>query len=350
MYENHSPLTINVISDLHYYSKKVGISGPDFDKANSKSQCDLKNAEEILEALMKQLEKDNDTDIVLVSGDITSNAEPASHEEVITLLRRLKQNGKRVYVITATHDYRDNNQTSAYTENGTIQIETAPREALWDMYYEFGPNEAISVHRESMSYVVQLADGYRLFALNDDKNNNGASGFSEDCFKWITEQVEDAHKNNQFIIAMTHHPLIPPSPFYKIIAGGNMMGEHEKRRNQFADMGIPFILTGHTHIQDISYTFSPNGNIFYDITTAAPVGFPGTYRKLNIDPSNDMIDVKAMEITEKPDFDIGDKTVRQHLSDKFFGMITELIDAAATDIPKLARMVTSFSVNPKLIY
>ncbi|MCM1544689.1 MAG: metallophosphoesterase, partial [Ruminococcus sp.] len=334
MYENHSPLTIDVISDLHYYAKSVGISGPDFEKANSKSQCDLKNCEEILDALARQLEKDKSSDIVLVSGDVTSNAEPASHEGVIALLRRLKQNGKRVYVITATHDYRDNNQTDSYTENGSVKIETAPREALWDMYYEFGPNEAISVHKSSMSYVLQLADGYRLFALNDDKNNEGASGFSEDCFEWITEQVEDAKKNNQFIVVMTHHPMISPSPFYKIIAGGNMMGDHERRRNQFADMGIPFVLTGHTHIQDISYCYSPNGNIFYDITTAAPVGFPGTYRKLCIDPANDMVDVKAMEITEKPDFDIGNKTVRQHLSDKFFGMITELIDAAATDIPQ----------------
>ncbi len=38
------------------------------------------------------------------------------------------------------------------------------------MYKEFGPDEAIAVHRDSMSYVVQLADGYRLFALNDDRN------------------------------------------------------------------------------------------------------------------------------------------------------------------------------------
>lgn len=350
MYENHKPLTINVISDLHYYAKQVGISGAEFEKANSKSQCDLKNCEEILEALARQLEKDNDTDIVLVSGDVTSNAEPASHEDVINLFKKMKEHGKRVYVITATHDYRDDNKTNQYTGDGVIRIDTAPRENLWDMYYEFGPNEAISVHRESMSYVVQLADGYRLFALNDDKNNNNSSGFSEDCFKWITEQVEDAKKNGQFIIPMTHHPMIAPSPFYKIIAGGNMMGDCEKRRNQFADMKVPFMLTGHTHMQDISYSYSPNGNIFYDITTAAPVGFPGTYRKLTVDPANDVVHVKAMDITEKPDFDIGDKTVKQHLSNKFFGMITELIDAAATDIPKLARMVTSFSVSPKLIY
>ena len=88
------------------------------------------------------------------------------------------------------------------------------------MYYEFGPNEAISTHPESMSYVVQLAPGYRLFALNDDTNykpeGESGSGFSDDCMKWIMEQLEDAKKNDQFVIAMTHHPMIAPSPFIAI--------------------------------------------------------------------------------------------------------------------------------------
>ena len=55
------------------------------------------------------------------------------------------------------------------------------------MYYEFGPNEAISTHPESMSYVVQLAPGYRLFALNDDTNykpeGESGSGFSDGLYE-----------------------------------------------------------------------------------------------------------------------------------------------------------------------
>ncbi len=65
-----------------------------------------------------------------------------------------------------------------------------------------------------MSYVVQLAEGYRLFALNDDTNRNGKSGFSDECFEWIKEQIADAKANDQFIVAMTHHPLIAPSVTY----------------------------------------------------------------------------------------------------------------------------------------
>lgn len=352
-YKNHKPLCVNVISDIHYYSKTTGLKGPGFEKANAKSPSELVHNNEILNALCTQLAKDNESDIVLVSGDVTHNGEPESHKECIKLLHSLKERGKRVYVITATHDYRgqwDNYSTDKYTETGTEKIRATQREELFDMYKEFGINEAIAVHKESMSYIVQLEDGYRLFALNDDMNLKGASGFSDELWAWIEEQIEDAHKNNQFILTMTHHPLISPSPFYKIIGGGNMMGEHEKRREQFADLGVEFILTGHTHIQDISYCYSKKGNIFYDITTAAPIAYPGTYRKLVLNPAKEKIDVTEVEICENFGFELNGKNLKEHLSNKFFGMIKGVIEAAATDVRTLSRMVTAFSVNPLLIF
>lgn len=350
MYNGLKPITVDVISDIHCYSKKVGTVGKGFEKANAKSTFDLLHNEEIMDALAKQLINDKTTDIVLVSGDLTNNGEPASHEDAINFLKKLQDGGKRVFVITATHDYQDDNETDAYNESGTYKIKTPPREELLEMYRSFGPDEAIAVHKKSMSYIVQLCDGYRLFALNDDKNGEGHSGFDEETFNWIAEQIEKAKKDGQFIIAMTHHPLISPSPFYSIIGKNDMMGGHLKRREAFADLGLNVILTGHTHIQDISYCFSENGNIFYDITTASPVGYPGTYRTVTYDPQNGVVDVKAREITEKPDFEMKGDTLREHLRKKFFGMVSDVIDAAASDIPALARMVTAFSVKPKLIY
>lgn len=352
-YKNHKPLTVNVISDIHYYSKTTGLKGPAFEKANAKTPSELIHNNDILNALCNQIAKDDETDIVLVSGDVTHNGEPQSHKECIELLRSLKERGKKVYVITATHDYRgeyDGYSTDIYTETGAQKIRATQREELYDMYKEFGMDDAIAVHKESMSYVVELSDGYRLFALNDDMNLKGASGFSDELWDWIEEQIEDAHKNNRFILTMTHHPLISPSPFYKIIGGGNMMGEHEKRRQQFADLGVQFILTGHTHIQDISYCFSEKGNIFYDITTAAPIAYPGTYRKLILNPAEEKIDVTEVEIKEDFGFTLQGKDLKEHLSNKFFGMIKGVIEAAATDVRDLAKSVTAFSVDPLLIF
>lgn len=345
MYENHKPLKINIISDIHYYSKKTGVTGKAFEKENAKTPNDLYNCEEILTSLMNQLAKD-EPEIVLVSGDVTTKAEVEAHEGVIELLRLLKNSGKRVYVITATHDYHDGDVTRKFVGDEQIEVPSVKREELYDMYREFGPDEALAVHRDSMSYVVQLCDGYRLFALNDDRNHKGASGFSDDLWAWIENQLDDAKKNGQFVIPMTHHPMLSPSPFYKVIGGGNIMGEAERRIDEFTELGINYMFTGHTHIQDISYKYTDKNKIFYDITTAAAVGYPATFRSVTFDPAKGIIDIKARDV----ECEIGGRVLKEHLADKFFGMIGRVIDAAATDIPTLAKMVTAFSVKEELIY
>lgn len=137
------------------------------------------------------------------------------------------------------------------------------------MYREFGPDQADSVHRQSMSYSVKLQDGYRLLAINDDKNLSGKSGVSDDCFEWIRSEVEKARANGEFVLAMTHHPLIAPSPIYGLIGKNDMFGDFDVRREQFADLGMQFMLTGHTHIHSIDKITSKRGNTFYTIATAS---------------------------------------------------------------------------------
>ncbi len=345
MYENIKPLKVNIISDIHYYSKETGVSGKAFEKENAKTPNDLLHCEEILTSLMQQL-SDDDSDIVLVSGDVTTRAEKEAHEGVIKLLRSLKEKGKKVYVITATHDFHDGDVTRKFDGDDVVEVPAVKRDELFDMYREFGPDEAISVHRDSMSYVVQLCDGYRLFALNDDRNHKGASGFSDDCFEWITEQIKDAQENGQFIIPMTHHPMLSPSPFYKIIGGGNIMGEADRRIDEFTEMGLNYMFTGHTHMQDISYKYTDNGKVFYDITTAAAIGYPATFRQVIFLPAEGKIDVKSVDVQ----YDVDGRPLKEHLEDKFFGMIRRVVDAAGKDIPELARLATAFSVKEKLIY
>lgn len=109
-----SPLTVTVLTDTHLYSLKNGFEGKAYDRANSKSQILLAESGEVLDAAFAQISADKRSDIVLICGDLTSNGDLESHKEMIAKLRRLKESGKRVYVITATHDFRKNGVTSAY--------------------------------------------------------------------------------------------------------------------------------------------------------------------------------------------------------------------------------------------
>lgn len=346
---NNEPLKIQFITDTHYYSRKNGISGKGYDKAESKSQMVIKDSDIVLKAGFEMLKKDTSTDIVVLAGDTTRNGELTSHEEFIEMLRDLKKSGKRVYVITATHDFRPGGVTEGYEGDETIQVPAVEnRQDLWDMYYEFGPNEAISYHRESMCYVVQLAPGYRLFALNDDTNfkpeGEHGSGYSDDCMKWIMEQLKDAQENDQYVIAMTHHPMIAPSPFYAIIGKGDMQRNHEITREIFADAGLHCMLTGHTHVHDISYITTKKGNRFYDIACGAMIGCPPSMRNVTFDPKNAKIDVETVLINEVPGLDTGGKTFPEYMKDFFFGMIAEVIWAMGNDIDRLAEMTPAFSI------
>lgn len=345
-----APLTVTVITDTHYYSKKLGTTGAAYEIANNKSGVLLAESREMLETAFSQIAKDQRTDIVLLSGDTTSNGDYDSHNEFIEMLRDLKSKGKRVYVITATHDYKWDGTHHKYVKDERVTIPVAKREELFDMYKEFGPDEALAVHEESMSYVVQLQDGYRLFALNDDTNRNGKSGFSDECFEWIKEQIADARANDQFIVAMTHHPLIAPSPMYEIIGKGDMMGDYKIRREQLADLGVQFMLTGHTHVHDIDKHVSPKGNYFYDISTASTVGFPATIRNVVFDADNNVVTTTTDLITEPVSFNTHGKDLQTYLADHMIGMIRDVIKAAGEDIDKFADMATAISIKKKVSY
>lgn len=345
----NAPLKIQFITDTHYYSRKNGTEGKAYKKAESKSQKIIRDSDLVIRAGFDMLCQDTSTDIVVLAGDTTRDGELNSHEEFIEMLRDLKKRGKRVYVITATHDFRDGGVADGYDGDNKITVPAVEdRHDLWNMYYEFGPNEAIATHPESMSYVVQLAPGYRLFALNDDTNGKPegerGSGFSDDCMEWILAQLKDAQENDQYVIAMTHHPMIAPSPFYAIIGKGDMQRNHETTREIFADAGLHCMLTGHTHIHDISVITSKKGNKFYDVACGALLGCPPTMRNVTFDPANAKIDVETVMIKDVPGIDTNGKPFDEYMRTFFFGMIAELIEAAATDIDRLAEMTDAFSI------
>lgn len=346
---NNEPLKIQFITDTHYFSRKLGTEGKAYDNAESKSQKVIKDSDLVIKAGFDMLCEDKSTDIVVLAGDTTKDGELESHKEFIEMLYDLKARGKRVYVITATHDYRWKGIASGFDGDNEIEVPAVEeRHDLWDMYYDFGPNEAISYHRESMCYVVQLAPGYRLFALNDDTNykpeGESGSGYSDDCMKWILEQLEDAKKNDQYVIAMTHHPMISPSPFYSIIGKGDMQRNHETTREIFADAGLSCMLTGHTHVHDISVITTKKGNKFYDISCGAMGGCPPTMRTVTFDPKNAKIDVDTVMITDVPGLDTNGKPFDEYMRGFFFGMIGEVIWAMGNDIDRLVEMAPSFSI------
>ena len=123
------------------------------------------------------------------------------------------------------------------------------------------------------------------------------------------------------------------------------MGEHEEIKDFLADLGIGLVFTGHSHVHDISFDFSPSGNIFYDVSTSALAGYPGLYRTVRICGSN--VHIESVATTEKVS---GIENLPDYFENKFIGMIDRTLDAAASDIDTFAACVDTMSIHPNVSY
>ena len=336
------PLDLIITTDAHYYSPKLGIDTPSYKKYDSTNQKAVKNSPAIISAAFAQIAESN-CENVIFCGDATCDGDYDSHVEFIELLYALKKCGKRVIAITSTHDYQDDGLTNCYTGDEKTKVPSAKREELLKMYHSFGPDEAFS--QFEMSYAAELDENYILLALNSDKNGKGKSGYSLEHKAWIAKIANAAKQCNKRVIAFTHHPILSPSPVYSLIGKNDMMGEHEEIKNFLADLGICLVFTGHSHVHDISYDFSPSGNIFYDVSTSALAGYPGLYRTVRICGSN--VHIESVAITESVS---GISNLPEYLENKFIGMIDRTLDAAASDIDTFAACVDSMSIHPNVSY
>lgn len=328
------------LTDLHYYAnERIGSSG---EKYKLKCELDQKCMAEsgaIVDAAFKNLCDDKDIDIVLISGDLTFDGEKQSHDALVEKLQRLKDNGKRVFTTFATHDFYMH--ARKYTdEEGETELPKYTRAELRELYNDFGYSEAIAEHKKSYSYCVQLSEDVRMLALNDDGDFDEFCGYYNDLLFWIKDQVEAAKKAGCEIFAMTHHPVVEPSPIYPLFSHKAMLGGYEFTTPYLADLGIRYVFVGHTHIHDIDYIESKKGNRLYQINTAALTAYPLAYRKVEF--SDEGMDVKTVQVKEI-DFDLGGKDVLEYAKEHFTYMIRSVFDSIEHDYEKFIVLSQGFS-------
>lgn len=338
-------LQFYLMTDLHHYAPSLGIEGKAYRLMSDKDQKCLAETGAIINAYIDKILDDKDTDIVLIAGDVSCNGAMESHTDLLPRIQRLKDGGKKVFLITATHDYNDKPEKC----EGDRVVTATPtnREELFDLYYDYGLSTALSVHRESHSYCAQLTDGYRLLCLNDD-GDKIFCGYSADQLDWIDRQIDDARAAGDYIFAMTHHPMLPPSPIYPLFSKRDMLGDWEKTADFLADRGIKFVFTGHTHMQNIARRVSSNGNEIYDINTCSLVGYPTAMRKVTVDGG--YMDIRSESIDDF-DWDRKGKSVEEYVRDNFLYLLNDIINSAAYDIDHLANdLAPGFSRTPQQMY
>lgn len=310
-------LKFYLVTDTHYYDTSFKVDGKAYEERSRTDQKCVAETGAIIDAGFKQLEDDRDTQIILIPGDLVYRGEYQSHVGFRDRLYKLKEQGKRIYLITARHDYCEDGEPVEFDGDKLVPVKGMPREELREFYKDFGFDEAISEHKESMSYVVKLQEGYRLLALNCDDDCKDFKGLWDDQMQWALEEIKKAHKAGDYIFAMTHYPLLPFSPIMNLI-GDAKLTDWEKRANEFADAGLNLIFTGHMHAQAVTDYTTEKGNTITDVQTGCFVGCPCAYRKVIIDDEN--VNIKSYTIDDF-DYDKGGKTAKEYFQWRFDRMI-----------------------------
>lgn len=309
-------LNFYLVTDTHFFDPSFRRSGAAYEKRSISDQKCVAETPAIIDAGFKQIADDKETNIILIPGDLVYRGEYQSHVGLRNRLYKLKEQGKKIYLITARHDY-DDNDSFEFDGDKMLPVKAMPRDELRDFYKDFGFDGAISEHKESMSYVAQLANGIRLLALNCDGDCKDFKGLWDNQMKWALEQIEDAHRTGNYIFAMTHYPLLPFSPIMNLISDSHLT-DWEKRANQFADAGLDLIFTGHMHAQAVTEYVTENGNKITDVQTGCFVGCPCAYRKVTIKDST--ADIKSYTINDF-DYDKQGKSASEYFQWRFDRMI-----------------------------
>ena len=289
-----NPINFYLLTDTHYFEPSLGAEGKAFEAYMKREQYFMKESAAIVKSVFKRIAEDTETNTVIIPGDLTKNGEKESHKSFIKELYKLKECGKRIFVITAGHDY--NEWSYGYKNDERIQVEGTAFNELYDMYRDFGYGDALSFDKRTHSYVAEITNGVRMLAINCDSCNNPKGAADTELLTWAEEQLTKAKANNCSVFAICHYPIIPSVPVFDLI-GDAKIKEWRKVASFLADNGVELVFTGHMHIQSINEFYSPKGNRLIDICTSCLVGSPAKYRKITVN-ENSVMKVES--------FDVGD--------------------------------------------
>ncbi len=258
-------LTITVANDTHYNSidscgKSNSIS-EDFAHVNFAGRL-YYEADAVFKAFLKEAAA-NESQYLFLVGDITETGTAVQVSEVVALLKEFEATtGKKVFVVPGNHDVLYNTKQQFMAD-----------------YAEFGYSEALEVDTKSASYVVDLDGEYRLIAIDATTEGTGAHSVYEERLQWIAAQGEKAKADGKKLIAMHHQNFLEHMILSGIVQpNGVVTAKNEAAVEVYAEAGIKYVFTGHTHDHDIASVTASDGTVIYDAVTGSLGGYGTPYR------------------------------------------------------------------------
>lgn len=221
---------------------------------------------------------------ILISGDLSNLGEASGHEAVAAHFEKFEADtGKQIFIVNGNHD-----------------SESAVTKAEVEQYYQnFGYNQALARHADSLSYTAELDGKYRLLAIDSCVEDKSAGEINASVLSWIEEQADAAKKDGKHLVAIMHHNLLRHMGGAGMVLAENFMDDRLTNADEvwqtLADLNIKYIFTGHAHANDISAKTSENGNEIFDVETCALSSYPCAYRSVSF--SDEAVKIQTEFIT-----------------------------------------------------
>ncbi len=282
-------ITFFVSTDVHYLAESLTDKGEAYQKFISSSDGrQLNYISEIVDAFTDDIKKKK-ADVLIVSGDLTTNGEKESHLEFAKKLKKIEESGTSVFVIPGNHDIL-NPFARGFKGSDQYVVDHINEKDFEKIYKDFGYSEAVLRDTNTLSYLAAPSEDVWLLMLdtaqykdNIEKNRPRLDGeINPGTLEWIKKCSDLAKKNNAQIIAVMHHNLIDHS---ESIKEGFTINNSNAVLQLFENCGIKLALSGHTHNQDIK-SYSKGEYKVHDVVTSALVVYPQKYGVLKYSPKN----------------------------------------------------------------
>lgn len=296
------PVKIAVMSDVHVYDPALGTTGPAF-KAYLASQDDKLEAESeaIFQSALHILMQ-SDAQVVLIAGDLTNNGEYVNHQRMVSYLGKLANAGKRVFVINGNHDIFNPNACS-YAGNTAARVKNTSPDEFKSLYHAFGYDQAMAKDAGSLSYAVDLTPDVRLIVIDScryaasDTTPQTAGEISGSRLQWVESQIRAAKAEGKTVFGMMHHAIVPHFSTETTVFPGFVVDNYAALQQNFSNLGLQVMFTGHFHAQDLAGQYFPNNRYMLDIGTGSLVNYPVPIRFAEVTADRKQLHIASTRVT-----------------------------------------------------
>lgn len=279
--ESGKKLTMFVTSDIHYLAPSLHDDGAAYQSYVSTGDGKQMNyIDEIVDAFSRDIGTAR-PDVLIISGDLTSNGEKESHLKLAEKLKKIEEtSGTRVYVIPGNHDI-ENPFARAFQGGKQVVTDYIGAKDFSNIYRDFGYAEAISRDKTTLSYLAAPSKDVWLLMLdtctyktNLEYGSPAIYGqISPATFDWMRQCAQRAKESNARIVTVMHHNLLRHN---YAMYNGYTLDNGDEAVKVFRELGLNLTLSGHTHVQDVKVN-KDDGDPIYDVVTSALPIYPQQY-------------------------------------------------------------------------